>query len=829
MHRFLSIVFVAWWLFGSVHAATRPNILWITAEDMSPTLGCYGDAYATTPHIDRLAEESVRYTHAFATAPVCSPSRSCLITGCYAPSLGTQQMRSAFPLPPDMNGFPALLRELGYYTSNNVKTDYNTGSSPRMIKASWNESSSTAHWRNRPKGTPFFSIFNLMTSHQSRAMTWNRDRFLKEVRSQLSAAEIHDPDLAPLPPYYPDTLVNRRVVARFYDCVTVMDKQVGDILRQLEEDGLADDTIVFFYSDHGSGVPRHKRVLLDSGMRVPLLVRFPKRLSEWAPVDPGETTDRLVSFVDFAPTVLRLAGATPPSTMQGTPFLGANTTPRSFVFGHRDRIDESFDVARSVRGPRYLYVRNFMPHLGHNQRSWWPDMGEIDHEFYRVAELGSADAAVNDFIAPTRPAEALYDCVEDPWNLHNLAGSERHATTLAKLREQLDRHVAATLDAGFLPESTAWREIGSSTMWESVRSASHGETYVVQPYRAAQYVGGGDAESRVEARLKLLTNSNPSCRYWAAIALHHQETLSVNARQQLHEALQDDDVAVQIEAAHALAKHGDVAAALDVLIKHLSHEDLTVVLHATRAVELLGQDAKAARPAMERVASRARKLQPTSTPATFVLSKEQDLAMFCSFSANNFLKRLQEGRWIALLRGKEQARWSGYDDGEVRFSRDGVTLESSGKNLWISHEADWNDFELTIEVKMPFGDYNSGVAFHCQVAENGRPRGYQCEIAESLTGGVFAIGSGGWVWPRGEEQVDQFHDQVKDAFRTGKWNHLRVRREGDRIQIWVNGVLATDIRDARHRTGRIALQHHGKGSEHAFRELYVRSLNGEVD
>ena len=399
MRRFILATLLAV-LGGSVCAAgPRPNILWITAEDMSPTLGCYGDRYADSPEIDALAKRSVRYSHAFATAPVCSPSRSCLITGCYATSLGTHQMRSAFPIPDEIKGFPAYLRAAGYYTTNNVKTDYNTAAWKRIMQASWDDSSPQAHWRNRPdKRQPFFSVFNLMTSHQSRSMVWPREQFVKEVQSRLTPEQIHDPAEAPLPPYYPDTPVIRRTVARFYDCVTAMDQQVGEILQQLEDDGLADDTIVFFYSDHGSGMPRHKRCLQDSGMQVPLLVHFPERLRDLAPAAAGSTIDRLVSFVDFGPSVLSLAGVEIPEYMQGRPFLGrAEAEPREFVFGHRDRIDEVIDLSRSVRTHRYLFIHNYMPHLGWNQRSAWPDQGAIRHEFYRLAKAGGLNPVQRQF------------------------------------------------------------------------------------------------------------------------------------------------------------------------------------------------------------------------------------------------------------------------------------------------------------------------------------------------------------------------------------------------------------------------------------------------
>ena len=399
-----------------LQAVERPNILWITAEDMSPTLGSYGDTYATTPNIDKLAKEGVLYSNAFANAPVCSPSRSCLITGCYPTSLSTQQMRSGFSIPKHMRGFPALLRDQGYFTTNNAKTDYNTANYKEIIEASWSENSNSAHWRNRPESSqPFFSIFNLMTSHQSRSMVWPYEQFKKEIQSQILAEDIHVPADVQLPPYYPDTPLIRREMARYYDCVTAMDIQVGIILKQLKNDNLKDNTIIFFFSDHGSGMPRHKRALLDSGMHVPLIIYFPKKWQHLSPSKPGSTTDSLVSFVDFASTILNLTGIPIPITMQGKPFLGPNaTTKRRYVYGHRDRVDEVRDLARSVRDSRYLYIRNYMPHLGYNQSTAWPDKGEIRHEFYRIAEEKNMTPEQWHFARPNRPVEELYDCLKDP-------------------------------------------------------------------------------------------------------------------------------------------------------------------------------------------------------------------------------------------------------------------------------------------------------------------------------------------------------------------------------------------------------------------------------
>ncbi len=631
-----------------LRAAEQPNILWITAEDMSATLGCYGDKYATTPNIDQLATESVRYTKAFASAPVCSPSRSCLITGCYPTSLSTQQMRSGFAIPKTMRGFPALLRARGFYTSNNVKTDYNTGNYADIIKHSWDESSATAHWRKRDdKARPFFSIFNLMTSHQSRTMVWPYAKFKTEVQSKLSPSEIHDPAKATLPPYYPDTPLIRREVARFYDCVTAMDKEVGAILQQLADDGLAENTIVFFYSDHGSGMPRHKRALLDSGMHVPLMIRFPKKWQHLAPAKPGTTTDRLVSFVDYAPTVLSLTGTPIPEAMQGRAFLGAkNTQPRRYVYGHRDRVDEVRDLARSVRDGRYLYIRNYMPHLGYNQPTVWPDNGEIRHEFYRLVEQDTINditdftAAQWHFVAPTRPVEELYDCQADPQNLKNLADSKAHQKTLNRLRKAHREHITQTVDLGFLPESEAWELFRKKPGWEL---GQNGKVKMGPIINAAAQVGTADEATLV----KNLASPNASVRYWAVIALAHRAHsvrygLRFEGKQALIKALADPSPAVRIETAGLLARTDDPRPALRALIKDLAHENLIIVTHAARTIELLGDTARAAKTPMAAALIRAEKIRPPNTPATIVLPGDKDLAMFVAFSCRAFLKGLKK-------------------------------------------------------------------------------------------------------------------------------------------------------------------------------------------
>lgn len=811
--RFVALLFCVGLALSSF-AKDRPNMLWITAEDMSATLGCYGDTYARTPHIDRFAKQSVRYTRAFATAPVCSPSRSCLITGCYAPSLGTQQMRSAFPIPAEMRGFPALMRQAGYYTSNNVKTDYNTANWEEIIAASWDDSSGTASFRNRPSGKPFFGVFNLMTSHQSRSMVWPYERFQSEVQSRLTTGEIHDPTRAPLPPYYPDTPVIRKTVARFYDCVTAMDKEVGAILRQLEDDGLAEDTIVFFYSDHGSGMPRHKRALFDSGMHVPLLIRFPEKYRHLAPAGPGETVDRLVSFVDFGPTVLHLAGLDVPRAMQGTVFLGTGQLrEREYVYGHRDRVDEVRDLARSVRDRRFLYLRNYQPHLGYNQPTGWPDLGEIRHEFYRLTDQERMTTAQWQFAGPTRPVEELYDTQTDPLNLTNLAADPKYSHHLKRLRVANRSHIAQARDVGFVPESEVWKTIGTSTPWEAARA---GQFDLRRIHAAAEQVGFADEA----AFLRNLESKDASVRYWGVIGLANVERRSEAAGRALHKAMKDESGAVRIEAANLLARSGD-RKAMKALLQELRSEDMNLVLHAMRTVELLGERARTAIPAVKRLLARCNEISSPDLPPTTVLSGEQDLAMFTRLSIGGFLNRVDMPGQRSLFDGRSLSGWEARAEGKVEVVDGEIRMFSKGANLWLVHEEEFVDFELTVEAKMPTAGYNSGIGFRCAGA--GKPKGYQCEVAEEKSGMIYAIGSG-WVWPKGDEQTKAFRRMSGGAFRSGEWNHFRIRCEGDRIQVWVNGVQTADVRDGRFRKGNVALQHHGKGDVHRFRKVMIRAL-----
>lgn len=616
-------------------AVDRPNILWITAEDMSPALGSYGDPDAKTPNLDAFAKESVRYTRAFAAAPVCSPSRASIVTGMWAPSLGISQMRSTFPLPPDVKGFPTYLREDGYFTANNVKTDYNTADEARLIKESWDESTGRAHWRSaaRKEGQPFFAVFNHMVTHQSRSMVWPYEVFQREVQAGLPQDHIHDPATIALPPYYPDTPVMRRELARFHDCVSALDAEVGGLLKQLEEDGLADDTIVFFYSDHGSGMPRHKRLLHDSGMRVPLLVRFPEKFQHLAPAAPGGTVDRLVTFVDLAPTVLALAGVAVPEALQGEIFLGPEATPEpEYLYGFRDRIDEVFDLSRSVRSKRYLYIRNHMPHLSWAQRSVYSDLGAIQQAIFLHAGFNPEllTKPQQAYVSSTRPVEEFYDVEADPQNLVNLLDGNLSPEQQAALDAHRAAYVAKReeiLDLGVLPETVMvdWLAEEGRPLRDIALGKTDHRPDLARIWAAADLVGKG---TRAEL-LDLVHDGDAAVRYWAIVGLRHAFPQDEALLEELYDSTDDISAPVRIEAAAWMAEVSEEhrAEAVQVLGRELVGEDWWTVLRACRAVELLGEKAVALLPVMETLYARNRFAEGVGP-------------QFISFSSGAFLKQM---------------------------------------------------------------------------------------------------------------------------------------------------------------------------------------------
>jgi N-sulfoglucosamine sulfohydrolase len=431
----------------------RPNFLWISTEDMSPDMGCYGDAYAVTPNLDRLATQGVRYTRVFTHAGVCAPSRSGLITGMYPTTIGTHHMRCRGVPPSEVKCFPEYLRAAGYYCTNNVKTDYQFDSP----LTAWDECSNKAHWRNRPAGKPFFAVINFTITHESQVR--NRGPEMMRRLKGLGAGERHDPAKAQLPPYYPDTPKVRQDWAQYYDIVTLMDRQAKEVLDQLEQDGLAEDTIVWFWGDHGRGLPRGKRWIYDSGTRVPMIIRVPEKWRKLAMPDnpdavkPGTVNDDLIAFLDFAPAMLSLAGIDIPRHMQGRAFLGGQKAkPREYVFAARDRMDEAYDLIRSVRDKKYRYIRNYMWYLPRSQDISYMNEMPTMREMRRLFAEGKLTGPQMQYFEPIKPVEELYDTAADPHEVTNLAGDPKYKDVLERMRKVHYEWCRDTMDIGLIPE-----------------------------------------------------------------------------------------------------------------------------------------------------------------------------------------------------------------------------------------------------------------------------------------------------------------------------------------------------------------------------------------
>ena len=429
--------------------AARPNILWITCEDMSAHLPSYGDRTVPTPNLDRLAREGVRYRRMFSTNGVCAPSRSAIITGMYPNGIGSNHMRTVQAsragkdlinyetVPPaDVKCFPEYLRAANYYCTNNTKTDYQFVSP----FTAWDENGNKAHWRNRPIGKPFFSVINLEVTHESQIWDGPTGR---RVDKPLRV----NPATVKLPPIYPDNALIRRDVARNYDNIMVMDSLVGVILKQLEADKLLDKTIVVFFSDHGSGMAWFKREIYDRGLHVPMIVRYPdgRQANTW--------DEDLHSFVDLAPSMLSLVGVPVPKYMQGQAFWGEQRakTPRQYIYAARDRFDEHYDCVRAVRDKRFKYIRNYQPdkpyYMDLTYRKQMPMMQEI----LRLRDAGQLPPITQRWFGP-KPAEELYDLQKDPDELTNLAQNLDFATQLAELRQAEQQWVRDVHDKGFMQE-----------------------------------------------------------------------------------------------------------------------------------------------------------------------------------------------------------------------------------------------------------------------------------------------------------------------------------------------------------------------------------------
>ena len=442
----------------------KPNILWISVEDISPLLEVYGDKSIKTPNIERLAKEGITFTNAFATAGVCAPSRSSIITGMYPVSIGTHNMRTgphyayrepeaesyksynslrdnrgrnvpeyaAVP-PPYVKVFTEYLRAAGYFTSNAAKADYQFN--PPIT--AWDEIGKDAHYKHRNTGQPFFAVFNQEVTHESRIFMKKDDPMLAEIKNIR------------IPAYFPDLPVVRQDVGRAYSNIIELDQQIGKILDELKADGLLDKTIIFFWSDHGGPLLRQKRAVGNSGLRVPLIVRLPNGTMA------GTKVGNIVSLMDLGPTVLSLAGIKPPSYMQGKAFLGPFKTKiqHTYAFGSADRFDEAYDMSRSVIDGRFVYIRNFRPELPLISRIAYREQIDMTRTLIEMDQQGKLTGNAAYIFMKTKPEEELYDLANDPYEVHNIAQLPEHQTKLIEMRAALGAWQLEIGDLGFIPES----------------------------------------------------------------------------------------------------------------------------------------------------------------------------------------------------------------------------------------------------------------------------------------------------------------------------------------------------------------------------------------
>ena len=434
------------------NADERPNILWISCEDISCNLGSYGDPHAITPNLDKLAKDGVRFSRAFTPAGVCAVVRSSVITGMYPPSIGSQHMRNRMIPPPDVKAFSEILRAAGYFCTNRSKTDYQFDPVTSMWDRNGNKHKD---WRERtdPK-QPFFSVVNITVSHESQVR--HGDQRHAQVIKTIGAENKHDPDKCSdtLPAYFPKTPAARRDWAWYHDNITLMDKMAGDVLRRLEEDGLADDTLVVFWSDHGMGLPRGKRWIYDTGTLIPMIMRWPDKLK------PESVREDLVNVVDLAPTMLSVAGIDVPQYMHGRVLIGTEQQPEPpYLFFHRDRMDEVYELQRGARDRRWKYIRNFEPEKTYAQRLDYMDAMPTMKDWRRLNAEGKLTGGQKNWFAVPKPIEELYDTEKDPWELTNLAELPQYADRLSRMRTATEAWQVDIGDMGLIPEAVMMEEM----------------------------------------------------------------------------------------------------------------------------------------------------------------------------------------------------------------------------------------------------------------------------------------------------------------------------------------------------------------------------------
>jgi len=552
-----------------------PNFLMITSEDNSAYfLGCYGNEMATTPNLDKLAAEGFMYTHAFANCPVCAPARNTILTGVYAASNGNEQMRSRYAKSEVVKTYPEYFRELGYYCTNNVKTDYNYEGDWNAI---WDECSRQATYKNRAAGQPFFAVYSNFTTHESR------------IHDQIPTKELkHDPARVEIAPYHPDLPAIRHDWAQYYDRHEQMDAEIADILNELEESGEAENTIVIYYGDHGGVLARSKRFVYETGTRVPFIVRIPEKYKYLFPAkEPGMPVDRIISFVDLVPTFLSIAGVEIPDYLQGNAFLGEQKTEDpEYAYMTRQRMDERYDMVRAVRDKEFRYIRNYMPfritmqHLNYLFRA--PSAQAWEDAF----KAGKTNEVQSRYFLE-KPLEELYDTENDPWEINNLADDLNYVTVLERMRAAETEWMREVRDVGLIPETEYRTFAGDGSLYDYMRSAD----CPFEKLLGAAQLATTPGNKAMEVYVANLQSTNSAIRYWGITGLLIHKEAAEPYLDQIKQAASDKSSSVAGLSAELLFRFGMKEIALETFERILadttnySEMDRTFVMNCIDAVD----------------------------------------------------------------------------------------------------------------------------------------------------------------------------------------------------------------------------------------------------
>lgn len=556
-----------------VHALDRPNFVWLISEDNSKHyLKLFDEHGAETPHITALADHGLVFDRAFSNSPVCSVARTTLMTACYGPRIGTQYHRRyvTVPMPDGVRMFPAYLRDIGYYTSNNRKKDYNAIEG----KGVWDQSSNKATWRNRRTDQPFFHMQSFTRTHES-GLHFSEN----EMKSQRTET---DPSSVFIPPYHPDTPTFRYTYARYHDRIRQVDQQIGEVIAQLDKDNLLEDTFVFYFGDHGGVLPRGKGYVYESGLHVPLVVRIPENWKHLVDASPGTRSSGFVSFIDFGPTLLNLAGVEISTAVDGRPFLGKGVSlselnQRDETFGYADRFDEKYDFVRTLRKGRYKYMRSFQPFNFDGLQNNYRYIMLAFEEWRSLYRVGKLNAVQSQFFERRSP-EALYDLEKDPFETKNLADDPEHSNLVVDLRNRLNQRIKSLPDLSLYPESHLVRD--AFTNPTSFGKAHRDDIGNLVDIADLSLISFNEARSGIRLALD---SQDPWERYWALIACSsHGQAASPFIGIAKEIAADDSELLVRVRAAEFL---GLIQAAdprpilLECLAKTSSGPEATLMLN----------------------------------------------------------------------------------------------------------------------------------------------------------------------------------------------------------------------------------------------------------